>query len=682
MSFKKYFFIVVLLLGVVTSGRADGSSSQSTAPRSVKHGMGLRRDTATTEAFCKRYGMLTSVEPNTTARARYAAHPGQRVGLAEKVKNWQYLPKVGDQGNQGSCAAYSTCYYYKTFQEAKARGWERPDPIANPERIMSPAFIYNMANGGGDYGSWIETVMQLLLDHGCATQTEMPYNDADYTTWPSSSVWKHATAYRAHTATTIDLSTDAGITALKQHCANGDIAVTGIDVYTNFYNYPDDGRKTNNSVVYDDAGEYEGGHGITIIGYDDTRAYNDGTGTQYGAFLLMNSWATSWGVANDLNDNGIIETGYESGGMVWLSYPYMKKKLDDNTNKLAYLMTDKISYTPTTYAIVGLSHENRSMVTGIYFATSTAVGAATFTCFNWDQSMRFPLDSVNDTKQCGPGGNHAINQRIYIDVTAIDTMSVITAKLYEGENQYGRSNPNGTITYLAMEDASGTLIAESTQTPKSWTTYNTTCEFRIQTPFPKAHITLSAPSPVQGSTVTVSLSIEPASSVISTVTLTCVQPDSSIIAIPLSQQSSVWSGTLVIAATAALGTAQFLFRAVDSLGNVGTRILDGETFVIGAQGVPAKLRVYPNPCTMQQNTYVHIGNISNSAQNLHMYFYDVTGALVRTLDTDRDVTSNGTVRVAQWDGKNDSGNNVASGVYVCVVKGDGYSRTTKIAIIN
>jgi len=290
---KEVYLILFVSIApsLLSAAHADDISRQTSSQSIVQsttsvQDLGLLFNKEVREQFCKKYGVVRSIALNAIARARYAARTGQRVSLPAAVKNWEYFPKFGSQGQRGSCAAFSTCYYYKTFQEARDHGWVRPDPDANPEHSMSAAFIYNMSNGGIGSGTYIETNIELVVENGCATQQDMPYHDYDYTIWPLSSVWKHAIAYRAETATTIDLSTDAGLAALKQHLANEDLQMkilqSQVFMCTTIFiiiRWMDVKRTTMCFMMMEVHILDLGGHAVTLIGYDDTKAYNDGTGT-------------------------------------------------------------------------------------------------------------------------------------------------------------------------------------------------------------------------------------------------------------------------------------------------------------------------------------------------------------------------------------------------------------------
>lgn len=347
---KKTVILWVMLAGILTLAvlfLSTGTYAQPPFPFKS----GIRSPTPKEEAYLKeKIKEVKIIEPNELALQRYYLSPGEKFGLATSVKNYQYLPVVGSQGHQGSCAAWSTCYYYKTYQESKEHNWSQPDPSIDPQHVSSPAFGYNLANYGEDSGSSPLVIMQLMVDHGCATWQDMPYHDYDYITWPSENAWRNAIPYRAESAGKINLSTDDGINLLKQHLSNGDIATISIGVYDNFPYYPNDTNGINNGVLFDNYGGMLGGHAMTAIGYDDNKSYFDGVETKYGAFFVVNSWDSDWGV----NDPDIGTKGF-----CWISYDYMR---DKSYYQRACVITDKEGYEPNVYGIFGLNHAKRGTV--------------------------------------------------------------------------------------------------------------------------------------------------------------------------------------------------------------------------------------------------------------------------------------------------------------------------------
>ena len=64
-------------------------------------------------------------------------------------------------------------------------------------------------------------------------------------------------------------------------------------------------------------------------------------------------------------------------------------------------------------------------------------------------------------------------------------------------------------------------------------------------------------------------------------------------------------------------------------------------------------------------------NLTNDSE---IKIYTITGELVKTVDY---TTQNGQ---AQWDGKNDSGKTVASGVYIALIKSQSQTQKIKFAV--
>ena len=188
-------------------------------------------------------------------------------------------PPVGDQGQQGSCVAWATGYYYKTYQEGKEHKWD----LSTSDHQFSPAFIYNQINGGQDSGSTIADAMKLIRQKGCDTLSEFPYSDTDYTAQPTNVQLQEALSYRSvGYSEFFSGQRNANIDELKKYLATGDTIVFAIPVYSNFMYAPND---PNYVVGTKKKGRYFGGHAIQCVGYNDTLQ----------AFKIINSWGTGWG---------------------------------------------------------------------------------------------------------------------------------------------------------------------------------------------------------------------------------------------------------------------------------------------------------------------------------------------------------------------------------------------------
>ena len=219
-------------------------------------------------------------------------------------------PPVGDQGQQGSCVAWATGYYYKTYQEGKDHGWD----LTTIDHQFSPAFIYNQINGGSDSGSTISDAMKLIREKGCDTLYEFPYNDQDYITQPTETQLQEALPYRSiNYAEFFSGQGNANIDELKKYLATGDTIVFAIPVYSNFMYAPDD---PNYVVGTKKKGRYFGGHAIQCVGYNDSLQ----------AFKIINSWGTDWGY------NGFTNVSYDFiQQYAWEAW-CMTDATDDSTN--------------------------------------------------------------------------------------------------------------------------------------------------------------------------------------------------------------------------------------------------------------------------------------------------------------------------------------------------------------
>ncbi|EPE84542.1 papain family cysteine protease [Leptospira noguchii str. 1993005606] len=203
-------------------------------------------------------------------------------GLASKVDLSPSMPPVGNQGEQGSCVAWSTAYATKSFQEyierKSSKDWSLRTAQGTPNysKIFSPAFIYNQINGGRDNGSLISDAMRVMVEMGAAPWDTMPYNPADYRTRPSQAAIEAASKYKAKEFLRVK-TTD--MNEVKAQLSEGKPVVAGVLVYENFFNLKGD------QIYKEGLGKTYGGHAIALVGYDDSK----------NAVKFINSWGTDWG---------------------------------------------------------------------------------------------------------------------------------------------------------------------------------------------------------------------------------------------------------------------------------------------------------------------------------------------------------------------------------------------------
>lgn len=203
--------------------------------------------------------------------------------LPEQVSLLAHAPDRKNQGEQGSCVAWSSAYAARSILESVSTG-------QNPNNTtFSPSFMYNQIGLDGCQGSYIIRAMQNLTNVGAVAFTEFPYNDKDCTTQPDGSLVSKAQQYKMLGFTRLsgdEGTTEINVHAIKEHLAKDVPVVIGMMVGGSFMHdmmgqdvwHPTEDDR--NKVGF-------GGHAMCVIGYDDRK--------EGGAFQIMNSWGNEWG---------------------------------------------------------------------------------------------------------------------------------------------------------------------------------------------------------------------------------------------------------------------------------------------------------------------------------------------------------------------------------------------------
>jgi hypothetical protein len=255
--------------------------------------------------------------------------------MRTSCENTGGLPPVGDQVVAGSCYAWAAAYYYLTYVQWQEYGWD----VSDPAHQCSPAFVYNLTNGGVDNGASTgeyarRDAFQVFETMGCATMADMPYAYSGYLTFPSEAAFRNGMRFRTQSTHFIDTDTPEGIQALKDHLLEGNIAVLGIFGYANLDNINLYGHAYCVSQTY---GSRLYWHEVTVIGFEDSLETADGVG----AFRFVNSLGDRWG------DHGFF----------WMSYEAV---MDPKTaSGYAMYATDRIGYEPSLAARIEVDHSDR-----------------------------------------------------------------------------------------------------------------------------------------------------------------------------------------------------------------------------------------------------------------------------------------------------------------------------------
>lgn len=241
----------------------------------------------------------------------------------------QCFPAVGDQMQQGSCAAWAAAYYTYGYLEAKDNGWTDAH-AGNTAHLMSPAWVYNRANGGYDSGSWMSEDFQVSIDWGTATLATQPYNDQDLVNWGGAAAFREAPYHRASAYTEYSFSSDStggdqAVTLVKSKVAAGTPVTFALNSI--IFSQGFDGDYVIAAAEIDWTGF---DHAQTVVGYNDGIVDHG----EVGAFRIVNSWGSGWG-----------ESGY-----YWLTFEAFKK-INSRTGLFLTEVTDIADYEPSMVAV-------------------------------------------------------------------------------------------------------------------------------------------------------------------------------------------------------------------------------------------------------------------------------------------------------------------------------------------
>ncbi|MBQ8514920.1 MAG: C39 family peptidase, partial [Ruminococcus sp.] len=212
------------------------------------------------------------------------------------------FPDIGWQGEMASCAGWATTYYQFTYEVNKIRNLSSKGE-ANKGNVYSPSWTYNYINGGINSYTNLYDAYAVLSNQGAMKLEDYPHEDleVDYSFEWSTDIEKmtEALEYRA-IRHSIYASSSAEISTIKEYLTNGYSLV----VWTNSSGWTTRRNDDGQHVIVRGSSSGDGGHFMTVVGYDDNIQITVNGVTLTGALKLANSWGNTWG-----ND-----------GYVWVSY--------------------------------------------------------------------------------------------------------------------------------------------------------------------------------------------------------------------------------------------------------------------------------------------------------------------------------------------------------------------------
>jgi C1A family cysteine protease len=196
----------------------------------------------------------------------------------------EFLPPVDTQGNQGSCVAWATGYYMKSFQENYQNF---VDGLPDSDVVLSPSFVFNQIKVRPCDGSQVADALELLKMSGTPDLNLMPYDENDCSLQPTDQQRNLAEENRIGSYYYLD--GEILLEQTKAFLLQNQPVVIAISIDRNYF-----GAKEDGIAVYRKFKKADGAHAMLVVGYDD--AMN--------AVKVVNSWGKGWG-----ND-----------GFVWIDY--------------------------------------------------------------------------------------------------------------------------------------------------------------------------------------------------------------------------------------------------------------------------------------------------------------------------------------------------------------------------
>lgn len=214
---------------------------------------------------------------------------GDFDNLHSSVNLQRFAPTPGNQGQTGTCVAWSSAYHARTIAESIRLN--RTDLRQINANVYAPSFVYNQIRKepGCEKGTFIHEALELLSTKGVPLYKDLPF-DCDRVI--GNNELAIASNHRIEGYKILfGINDNNKILPVKKSLSENRPVLIGMMVPESFFT-----PKGVWQPREEEYGQNFPGHAMVTIGYDDN---NYG-----GAFLVMNSWGTSWG----------------NEGFIWIKY--------------------------------------------------------------------------------------------------------------------------------------------------------------------------------------------------------------------------------------------------------------------------------------------------------------------------------------------------------------------------
>ncbi|MDR0814498.1 MAG: C1 family peptidase [Bacteroidales bacterium] len=203
------------------------------------------------------------------------------------------FPPIGDQGQYGTCVAWSTAYNLKTALNGIEKGWTA-NQLTDKNNQTSPADLWmalsSSDRGAGCNGTNFEPALDAMIAKDIASLGTVPYTSINCN---SSSTGKGNGNKLANYRKIASETQGQTVDNFKGYLNSGRPISIGAKLGDRFMSW--NSASVITSDTYNNPGMQHAYHAMVLVGYDDSKS----------AFRVRNSWGASWG------DNGSIWVGYD-----------------------------------------------------------------------------------------------------------------------------------------------------------------------------------------------------------------------------------------------------------------------------------------------------------------------------------------------------------------------------------